>query len=71
MLQSIFELVEKILVWADASAEAQQIVKEVFEWLMGVIGWLKLASDFVNSKNTHNTQHENRSLIGVTAVFSL
>ena len=38
MLQSIFELVEKILVWADASAEAQQIVKEVFEWLMGVIG---------------------------------
>ncbi len=38
MLQSIFELVEKILVWADASAEAQQIVKEVFDWLLGVIG---------------------------------
>ncbi len=38
MLQSIFELVEKILVWADASAEAQQIVKEIFDWLLSVIG---------------------------------
>jgi len=38
MLQSIFELVQKILVWADAGAEAQQIVKEVFDWLMSVMG---------------------------------
>ncbi len=38
MLQSIFDLVQKILEWADASAEAQQIVKEVFDWLMGVMG---------------------------------
>ena len=37
MLETIFELVQKILVWADASAEAQQIVKEVFDWLLSVI----------------------------------
>ena len=38
MLQMIFDLVEKILVWADASAEAQQIISEVFDWLLGVMG---------------------------------
>ncbi len=38
MLQMIFDLVEKILVWADASAEAQQIVSEVFNWLLGIMG---------------------------------
>lgn len=38
MLQMIFDLVEKVLVWADASLEAQQIVSEVFDWLLGVIG---------------------------------
>lgn len=38
MLQMIFDLVEKILVWADASAEAQQIVSEIFDFLLGLAG---------------------------------
>ncbi len=38
MLQMIFDLVEKILVWADASAEAQQIVAEIFDFLLGLAG---------------------------------
>ena len=38
MLQMIFDLVEKIVVWADASAEAQQIVLEIFDFLLGLAG---------------------------------
>lgn len=38
MLQMIFDLVEKILVWADASAEAQEIVSQIFDWLLGLVG---------------------------------
>lgn len=38
MLQMIFDLVEQILVWANASAEAQEIVSEVFDWLLNFAG---------------------------------
>ena len=38
MLQMIFDFVEQILVWADASAEAREIVSQVFDWLLGVMG---------------------------------
>ncbi len=38
MLEMLFELIEKILVWAEASAEAQQIVSEIFDWLLGIAG---------------------------------
>ncbi len=38
MLQMIFDLVKQILVWADASAEAQEIVAQVFNWLLGIAG---------------------------------
>lgn len=38
MLQMIFDLVEQILVWADASAEAKEIVSQIFDWLLGVVG---------------------------------
>jgi len=35
-MEVIFELVQKILEWAGASAEAQSIVAEIFEWIMGL-----------------------------------
>lgn len=38
MLQMIFDFVEQILVWADASAEAREIVAGVFDWLLGIVG---------------------------------
>lgn len=38
MLQMLFDLVKQILVWAEASAEAQEIVNEVFNWLLGIAG---------------------------------
>ncbi len=38
MLQMIFDLVEQILVWANASVEAQEIVSQIFDWLLGLAG---------------------------------
>ena len=35
-MEVIFELVQKILEWAGADAEAQQIVAEIFEWILGL-----------------------------------
>jgi len=35
-MATIFELVLKILEWAGADAEAQQIVTEIFEWILGL-----------------------------------
>ncbi len=35
-MEVIFELVQKILVWAGADLEAQQIVAEIFEWILGL-----------------------------------
>jgi|GEM_PF-1436337 len=38
MLQMLFDLIEQILVWAGASAEAKEIVAQVFDWLLGIAG---------------------------------
>ena len=35
-MQVIFELVLKILEWAGADMEAQTIVTEIFEWILGL-----------------------------------
>ncbi len=35
-MQTIFELVMKILEWAGADLEAQQIVADIFEWILGL-----------------------------------
>ena len=36
IMETIFELVQKILDWAGASEEAKSIVAEIFEWILGL-----------------------------------